>query len=550
MTSFFSDLTHVTYFSYGFSFLEEYGEDLNLEDIAEEIQDLVDEYPENRDIPLALDSLYMAMGDVDSAIDALLNDFFLSEFSTFQLRYADHLLLKGDTEEAEKVLNKVILMDNPDSIVRQLCALIAFGILGNETEFKRRWNRLKKESKSNPFSFETFLDSMGGSTSLLADLPFKEQIKGIYLLKKFNVTKNLEDEAFDLIANLDSYLKNLYNMYICELRDEGVIENYPGFSIAEKICLKAIETANKFYQMEGVIKNPDYRKSALTAINSMISIGETFKLAEALTKTLIINKNFFDDILSIIVPIADNDSMKVKETLYLFSREDLTEEGRKFIWSHLDMTPEQAQKVFGDVEYDEIGEEDEDIDENKEITDDEDSLGYTEVIDPEREKENSITPRYQTVLNEDEAQEDLTWLISRLNQGKRVMKTDSLLALSIRLKRVDEIIPFIPIFEEYANYDLVYTLKGYQKMQQKDIKGALQMLDKVHSYGLPDGEIDLYTAILMNITAYPKRAVGICEKLLKKKGYNAEVVYPVLIEGLKLLGRDKEAETVRLNTCQ
>lgn len=49
-------------------------------------------------------------------------------------------------------------------------------------------------------------------------------------------------------------------MHIKEGLSNGIIEVYPGFSIAEKISRKALEIVEGFYDMKGGVKNPGIRK--------------------------------------------------------------------------------------------------------------------------------------------------------------------------------------------------------------------------------------------------------------------------------------------------
>ena len=95
--------------------------------------------------------------------------------------------------------------------------------------------------------------------------------------------------------------------------------------------------------------------------------------------------------------------------------------------------------------------------------------------------------------------------------------------------------------EELGNQDGVYLLRVYERLMKKDIKGGLALVDRAVAVGYPEEKAMILSAAFLNRAGYPKRAVGICEKLLKKQALPPDEIIPVLAVLYRLQGREIEA---------
>ena len=127
MASYFSEPSHIELFSIGFDLIRDQLPETMIADIIEEIEENLEEYPDDRSSVLALDALYDAIDDQDCAIEVDAGYTVMTYSSIFSLREARHHMLNGEPEDAERLLDEVIRLDSADSLVRQLCALIAYG---------------------------------------------------------------------------------------------------------------------------------------------------------------------------------------------------------------------------------------------------------------------------------------------------------------------------------------------------------------------------------------------------------------------------------------
>jgi len=98
--------------------------------------------------------------------------------------------------------------------------------------------------------------------------------------------------------------------------------------------------------------------------------------------------------------------------------------------------------------------------------------------------------------------------------------------------------------EELGNQDGVYLLRTYERLKKKNVKGGIALIDRAVSVGYPEEKAMILSAAILNQAGFPKRVVGICEKLLKKQALPPDEIIPVLAVAYRLQGREKEAAEV------
>jgi hypothetical protein len=95
--------------------------------------------------------------------------------------------------------------------------------------------------------------------------------------------------------------------------------------------------------------------------------------------------------------------------------------------------------------------------------------------------------------------------------------------------------------EEGENHDGFYLIRAYERLMNKDVKGCLTLFDRAVSVGYPEDKAMILSAAYMNKVGLSKRAVGICEKLLKKHALPPDDIIPVLAAAYRIQGREQEA---------
>jgi predicted Zn-dependent protease len=108
------------------------------------------------------------------------------------------------------------------------------------------------------------------------------------------------------------------------------------------------------------------------------------------------------------------------------------------------------------------------------------------------------------------------------------------------------------MYKEKKMNEIVYLLEGYQHLMQKDLKPGLNLIERSIQAGLYEPIAMVLLARFLNKAGYPKRTIGICEKLLKKSFLKATEVYPILVEAYRMQGKEKEAAAVeeRYKDCE
>jgi hypothetical protein len=73
------------------------------------------------------------------------------------------------------------------------------------------------------------------------------------------------------------------------------------------------------------------------------------------------------------------------------------------------------------------------------------------------------------------------------------------------------------------------------------VKRGLELIEQAKGAGLSEDAALVFTARFLLLSGFPKRVVGLSEKMLKHK-IPAQHVYPLLIQAYRNLGREGEAK--------
>ncbi|MDO8874022.1 MAG: hypothetical protein Q7V05_15030 [Methanoregula sp.] len=486
MASYFSKPHHIEFFSIGFDLIRDQLPKEMIEDIIEEIEENLEEYPDDRSSVLALDALYDAIDDRDCAIGTDSGYTFLTNSSIFSLREARHQMLNGDLKEAEKLLDEVIRLDSEDSSVRQLCALIAHGRRNDKKKFPAMWNRLLRQyGIGGPVSKKDFF-SLHKENTLLADLPFREQIEGIGFLFTFDIRQGRDAEIVALITGFRDYLNNLSNYTNAEAVAHGSKNNLPAFRVIAAISSGMVKAAEEILNTDNSITGAVLSETIHPVLDDIRKTGR-----EMLDRPRGIHKKSRSKI-----PVSGKNKLEpLKIELGQMGDESRFNDAPALAGQHAPLTTDSEEP---------------------------ENLNMNVLLESGRE---------------DEAFE---YLLGIMKTGHLLKRYTSLFELACTLNRMDDLPVLRPILESEKISSATYLLDAYARLMNKDVKGGLTLIERAEGSGLGADDALLFSARFHLISNFPKRVVGICEKMFRRDIPDVKC-YPLLIRAYRDLGKDDDA---------
>ena len=112
--------------------------------------------------------------------------------------------------------------------------------------------------------------------------------------------------------------------------------------------------------------------------------------------------------------------------------------------------------------------------------------------------------------------------------------------LALELDRMDEVSQLRSIFAAERIAAGTHLLNALERLEKKDIKGALALIERAREAGLRGDLALMISAHTLLSAGYPKRVVGLCKTMLKRS-MPPEEVYPLLVQAYRDLGKESEA---------
>jgi len=529
MASCFSEPRHIEFFSLGFDLIGGQLPESMIEDISIEIEEIIENNPDDREAVLALDALYDAMDERDLAIGTDSNYTFLNTSSVFSLREARHQLLNGEPEEADTLLAEVIRRDLAESPVRQLCALIAWGRRNDRKKFTALWDQLLRQYGAGRKVSQTDIGSLPGEYSLFHDLPFREQIEGIGLLFRFDIRRGREAEILGLIIGFRNYLNNLSESMFEEAVLDGFTDSLPAFRVIAAISSGMVKAAEDILNRGDSIASEVVLEAIPAALDEIRKTGREMLVLETLKHWAFNPVMPAPDLISRLREQSGGDDTLVVAML------DLLDSDRPVGMYHKIRAyfpvPDWKDRTRAEKEPERI----------RAASLHHDTLGVTEqqaLLTPgSEESEDLILNAFLESGREGEAFE---YLLGKMKSGNLLTRYTSLFALACTLNRMDDLLQLRPILESRKITAGTYLLDAYGRMMKKDVKGGLALIERAEGCGLPGDEVLLFSARFLLVSGFPKRVEGICVKMFRS-GIPYKKVYPLLIRAYRDLGREDDA---------
>ena len=529
MSSFFSYPEHVRAFSTGFDLVKGQLSDSVIVEILEEIVEVWEDEPDDRDVILAIEALNDAIDEPYDALDALFLYTELTEHSVYLLRKAWQLRLSGENEKAETALRNVILNGPPGGqLIKQICACIAYGRLDDEDSFNSQWDLLIKQSPLRGRVPAARLIENPGHYTILENLPYREHIEGIRYLFQYNITTGRETEIFALFCSFQNYLEYLMEITLDIGVTDGFIECLYPLSVIPAISSGCITVAEEILGKEGAVTTRPVRDAIDQYLGEIRKFGIETRVLDTLTRWCFTRRQPLPELLRILREQSGGDDELIAEMVDFLAA---------------DLKPVIVDGLISSLSLGEGGPDG--VRKRK--------RGMNSMPDDHHPAFPDVSPQ---VRRAEQAHTHLT-LAELISAGKEkaffyllgLIQNGDIPDLGLRLElfriacspaQIDELVRIKSIFEAERVLESVYLLNAFDRMRNGDVKAGLALVERAKGAGVPEEMAMLLAARFLLITGYPKRVVGLCEKMIRRAVSPGDV-YPLLIQAYHDLGREGEA---------
>jgi hypothetical protein len=453
----------------------------------------------------------------------------LADSSLFSLRQARHHLLNGEPKEAERLLDEVIRLNSADSPIRQMYALIAYGRRNDREKFTFTWKQLRRQYGAR--SHGSAKDRTGRVTdySLFHDLPFREHIEGIGLLFRFEIRDGRDEEIIALITGFRTYLANLSEGMISEAVVDGFTDSLPAFKVIAAISSGMVKTAEEILKTGDSITGAALTGTIHPALEEIRKTGREMRVLEILKNWSFNRVKPTPDLIHTLQEQSGGDNQLIIDMIDLLDadrpRGDYEKIRSLLSVSNLkEINPltTELDQMIKECRFD-------------------NALAFADrhaLFPKGSEKlENLIA---EALLDSGRESEAFEYLLGCMKNGHLLQHYVSLFELACTLNWMDDLPVLRPVLESKHISPAIYLLDAYGRLGKKDVKGCLALVKRAEGSGLDADDALLFSARFLLLANFPKRVVGICDKMTWS-GIPDEMVYPLLIRAYRDLGREDDA---------
>lgn len=532
MSSCFSDPHILEFFAIGFDLM---GGHLPLSVIAPIItdaEDVLEKYPDNRGAALALDALNDLIGERDEALIALESLAMLSESSINMLRRARQLMLSGKTEEAEGLLLEITRMRTAGSVPRELHIMLAFARLGDREAFARIWHDLiERDGLLEPVSAEEFIKYPGDYT-LLGEFPFREQIESLEYLFSYGVQENREAEVFAFIRSLPDYLESLSIQVDLEEREYGISRCFAALPVIKAIAEGSLDVVEKILLTYDPISDERLLEETGENIERIRKSGVEAGVLNELLRWSVDPVQPAGKLLDTLRRHTGGDDEPI---LAMFDMANMGASGvavGELASLLLEAHPDNRcliESVYGSLKSEERYDE---------------ALAFADRHEFLKQDDAQFESLKLEALRSSDEEAAFQFLLGEIKERRMLERYADLFELALALDRMDEVASLRWIFaEEKGAIAGSHMLNALDRLKKRDVKEGMALFERSKRSGFPEELALMFLARSLLSAGYPKRVVGLREKMLKMS-LPPEEVYPLLIRAYRELGRESEARDV------
>ncbi|GAB6284245.1 MAG: hypothetical protein STSR0009_04440 [Methanoregula sp.] len=556
MQPYFHDPAHVALFSAGFDLVRGELPKPRIREIIREIDEELTENPRDHDAILCLDALYDAIGERDAAIrvlaryqDRLKQDSIDPERvnrTQFSLRSARQQMFSGEKKAALLVFDEVIAKVpdairyvglNPkhspvDSPALPLYSLLAYGYKNDRHGFITAWHAiLKRFDLTEPVSEKKFLGDYANYT-LFDVLPYRESLDLINFFFQYEIREGREQEIFALSKYLKSYVERMVNDLIEDGIAYGFTEPLPAMDVVTAVArggVREMEVLLKKYQ---AVPTKAFLRTIQDNLDKVRKLGTQMLVIQTMTRWCSNPVLPVPEILRVLREQSHRDDLLIADSLDLTCRVLPYNILTKML-SNLSVPAKMKAAIKDNWEM----------------------VQSDEIPDHPATSPAIVATNAQTLkLNEDSADraeigklqvsghatKEFQYLKSCIMEGGMLNEVPRLFELGLCVQPVD-LISVLPSLQANRITSGAMILKAYDLLLQKDLDHGLALIEQAQQAGFPRDLASVYAARFLAEAGYPKRVVGLCEKMIKKNVF-PQYAYPLLIDAYRALGKEKEAQ--------
>lgn len=518
--SFFSDPDHFHYYGPAFDLTNDH---LTLEEknrLIGIIAETFEEYPDCHEVTLALSSLYESIGDRISAYSTLIDDYFFSESSLCMMRKA-FLFRPWNEKDDRRLLAELTKRHDDPQLMRRLYAFLGFTLMKDDERAEELWHSLLEETLFRPPSGTDDILDHSYRYSVFHNLSFREQIEGIRYLIRAGISDNLEIEFVSFTEAIPSYLKNLLSLIMLFTSDTEDAEIRDPLTVVIAAAFGSVEIIDGFLAdveeriNEVFVEYIDLlREEAITIGEEAIALIHLLNWADDPIKH---QEGFLDDFERLMQSTNPSVLIIADWIIRLIPAERLQDLPQEYQTEYF----RKRADLLEDYYKDEPDDEDTSLEELEERVPD-------EIL--------ALSP--EEVIELGDIELFFSYLRDHICDGKYLDMSGTFIELGLDLDRMDEVFDQKTVFMEHKCKQALALIESYLFVQDRNYKRAEA---HIHQGEMEPDEAELFLARIYLQTESPKKAVEICEKLLKKKRIGVDP-YPILIQAYRAAGSEKKAQ--------
>ncbi|HOS67279.1 MAG TPA: hypothetical protein PLI54_05025 [Methanoculleus sp.] len=493
---------------------------------------MLEKYPDNRGAALALDALNDLIGERDEALIALESLAMLSESSINMLRRARQLMLSGKTEEAEGLLLEITRMRTAGSVPRELHIMLAFARLGDREAFARIWHDLiERDGLLEPVPAEEFIKYPGDYT-LLGEFPFREQIESLEYLFSYGVQENREAEVFAFIRSLPDYLESLSIRVDLEEREYGISGCFAALPVIKAIAEGSLDVVEKILSTYDPISDERLLEETGENIERIRKSGVEAGVLNELLRWSVDPVQPAGKLLDTLRRHTGGDDEPI---LAMFDMANMGVSGvavGELASLLLEAHPDNRcliESVYGSLKSEERYDE---------------ALAFADRHEFLKQDDAQFESLKLEALRSSDEEAAFQFLLGEIKERRMLERYADLFELALALDRMDEVASLRWIFaEEKGAIAGSHMLNALDRLKKRDVKEGMALFERSKRSGFPEELALMFLARSLLSAGYPKRVVGLREKMLKTS-LPPEEIYPLLIRAYRELGRESEARDV------
>lgn len=384
---------------------------------------------------------------------------------------------------------------------------------------------------------------------MFGELPFREHIEGLVYLYAFGIGDNHDAEVIDLVTSFQMYLQSLTQMIYSEAITGGFAKSLPAIRVIAAIASGMEQEIAHLLQEWDPFSMEDTASIVNPALDEIRKIRKEMLVLDTLMAWSRSRQDPTPELIRTLQEQSGDDHALIIDMADLLSSERPLTDYRPIRAVFPILSARKPELSVGTPPVTGVQNSSDSLlpDLRDDDLIDDEERGEWNPDDEERRDDDyddraQIEVKIDTFIESGRNDEAFESLLAQITSGHLLFRYPCLFDLGCTLGRMEELTAFRPAFLSWQVQGAIYLLDAYERLvKKKDIRGGLALVERAGRNGL-DGENSLLLSARFLLAAgFPKRVTGLCEKMFRH-GMAEEIVYPLLIQAYRDLGRGKEAE--------